>query len=396
MKSDKLLDAMGNLNDEILLDAKKGRSPSSAVQKRIIAAAAVFLILVVAGVAGKRVVGIISAEPSSITGEEENTVDISMLTTTRPEYITSNGDKIYVDYSSDAGLGYKFCYNSESMDGEIGIADSNGNVVLSPAYVSILPITEDRFIARKTGDGSPKSALVDENGKEIIPFFTGEIVRINAFSDVKNVVLSVEPSDGKHTFIDTDGKRVTSLEYDITAKNDFYGFFTGDVGDKKYIYDKDGELMFALGVNETADFEELDHGYTMVMKNCDGRLKYGLKNAEKLFIPCEYDEFTVISKDRIVARIGALDGVDPSDIARIFDAQGMQISTDGEFGTLIFASGNEHGIALGFTENGEIREWVVDTNGKQVSEKYEKVKLGSDGSFTAQVNGKQKKIELTE
>lgn len=307
-----------------------------------------------------------------------NTIDESLLTSTKPESITAQAalqsDGVYIDTSSDAGLGYKFCYNSESLDGEIGIADSDGNVILSPAYVSVEPITEDRFIARKTDDDSPKSAIVDENGKELIPFFTGEIRRINAFADAKTVVLSVEPSDGKRTFTDADGKRVTSLEYDITGKNDFYGFFTGDAGDKKYIYDQDGELTFVLGVNETADFKTLDHGYTMVIKNCDGRLKYGLKNAEKLFIPCEYDEFTVISKDRIVARIGALDGVDPSDIARIFDAQGTQISTDGEFGTLIFAEGSTNGIALGFTENGEIREWVVDTNGKQVSAKYESVK----------------------
>lgn len=328
------------------------------------------------------------------------TIDESLLTSTKPESITAQAtlqsDGVYIDTSSDAGLGYKFCYNSESMDGEIGIADSSGNVILSPAYVSIEPITENRFIARKTGDDSPRSALVDENGKEIIPFFTGEIRRINAFADAKTVVLSIEPSGGKCTFTDTDGKQITALEYDFTGKNDFYNFFVGSIGDKKYIYNCDGELMFALGVNETADFKALDHGYTMVMKNCDGRLKYGLKNAQKLIIPCEYDEFAVISKDRIVARIGALDGVDPSDIARIFDADGNLISTDGEFGTLIFDSGNEYGIALGFTENGEIREWVVDTNGKRVSEKYESVKLGSDGNFTALVNNEQTEIELTE
>lgn len=324
-----------------------------------------------------------------------NTVDENQLTSTKPENITQTG-KIYVDSLSDAGLGYKFCYDSESMDGEIGIADSNGNIILSPAYVSIEPITENRFIGRQTGDGSPRSALVDENGKEIIPFFTGEIRRINAFADAKTVVLSVEPSDGKRTFTDTDGKRITSLEYDITGKNEFYGFFSGSAGDKEYIYNCDGELMFALGLNETADFKELDHGYIMVMKNCGNALKYGLKNAEKLFIPCEYNEFTVISKDRIVARIGALDGVDSSDIARIFDSDGKQITTDGEFGTLIFENGNDYGVALGFTQNGEIREWVVDTNGKRVSEKYESVKLESNGDFTALVNNNQVRIELTE
>lgn len=65
-----------------------------------------------------------------------NTVDENQLTSTKPENITQTG-KIYVDSLSDAGLGYKFCYDSESMDGEIGIADSNGNIILSPAYVSI-------------------------------------------------------------------------------------------------------------------------------------------------------------------------------------------------------------------------------------------------------------------
>ena len=48
--------------------------------------------------------------------------------------------------------------------------------------------------------------------------------------------------------------------------------------------------------------------------------------------------------DRFVARIGEAQSIEPNNIVRIFDKNGTQLSTDGEFNSVVFNE-SEYGIA---------------------------------------------------
>lgn len=45
-------------------------------------------------------------------------------------------DNVYVDTDNDPGFGYKLCYMSKNLTGNVGIVDSAGNIVIEPSYVS--------------------------------------------------------------------------------------------------------------------------------------------------------------------------------------------------------------------------------------------------------------------
>ncbi|MBR3818907.1 MAG: hypothetical protein IKJ41_07125 [Clostridia bacterium] len=307
-------------------------------------------------------------------------------------------DTFYIDNLSDAGFGYKYCYADKSMSGNVGIANADGSILLNPAYVNVHAVSQDRFIARKFVEQSAHSALVNENGKEIIAFFRGEIRRINNISDGAEPVLSVEPFGEKAYFADLNGQKITDYEFNGTGFTET-GLIYGYTDTAYYIFDDFCNLLCVVNEGETEVVYALNSKYNLLVKNHGNRFRYGVEKADGTqIISCDYDEINVISDDCIVARIGEAQSNSPDDIVRIFDRNGTQLSTDGEFNSVAF---NESGygiackLGMGVIKL-ETRYWLVNKEGKKVSDVYDNIKINEDNEFFGVKNNTETKIIILE
>ncbi|MBQ2842062.1 MAG: WG repeat-containing protein [Clostridia bacterium] len=303
---------------------------------------------------------------------------------------------IYIDTLSDAGFGYKYCYTSESMSGNVGIADKNGSILLNPAYVSVQALSKDRFIARKFIEQSPHSALVNENGKEIIAFFRGEIRRINNVSGDAEPILSVEPFGKKAYFANLNGQRISDYDFNGTGFTES-GLIYGYTDNEYYIFNGIGKLLCSVEKGKTTELYPINDDYTMLVKHCGNGLKYGVKDSqEKEIIPCEYDEIQLISYKRLVARIGQAQSIEPDDIVRFFDEKGTQLSKDGEFNSVSFNE-SKYGIAckleMGVVEP-ELKYCLVNKNGKKISDEYDSIHINENNEYIGKINSSEMKIDI--
>ena len=304
---------------------------------------------------------------------------------------------IYVDTLSDTGFGYKYCYNTESISGDVGIASENGSILLNPAYVSVHAVSKDRFIARKFVEQSAHSALVNENGKEIIAFFRGEIRRINNISNGADPILSVEPFGEKKYFTDLNGQKVIDYEFKGTGFTE-NGLIYGYTDTEYYMFDDYGNLLCSVEEGKTEELYSISNDYTMLIKHCGRSFKFGVKNSEGTeIIPCEYNEIHLVSNDRFVARIGEAQSIEPDNIVRIFDKKGKQLSKDGEFNSITF---NESGygvackLEMGVVEP-EMKYWLIDEDGKKVSDEYDSIHIKENNEFFGVKNNTETKIQIS-
>ncbi len=318
------------------------------------------------------------------------------LSTTQPINELVSSTNVYIDTKSDAGFGLKYCYNTESMSGDVGIASENGSILLNPAYVSVRALSEDRFIARKFVNKSPHSALVDETGKEIIPFFRGEIRKINNINAGAEPILSVEPFGGKAYFTNLDAQKIFDCEFNGTGFTE-NGLVYGYTDNEYYMFDDYGKLLCSVEEGETEELRSISNDYAMLVKNCGKSFKFGVKNAEEReIIPCEYDEIYLFSNDRFVARIGESQSVESKDIVRVFDEKGTQLSKDGEFNSIVF---NESGfgiaakVEMGVIEP-EMKYWLIDKNGKKISDEYDDIRIKENNKFYGVKNNTEIKIDV--
>ena len=305
---------------------------------------------------------------------------------------------IYIDTLSDAGFGYKYCYATESMSGDVGIVSENGSILLNPAYVSVHAISKDRFIARKFVEQSAYSALVNENGKEIIEFFRGEIRRINNISDGAEPILSVEPFGEKAYFTDLNGQKVVDYEFDGTGFTE-NGLIYGYTDTEYFMFDDYGNLLCSVEEGKTKELYSIGDNYTMLIKHCGRSFKFGVKSVDgKEIIPCEYNEIHLVSNDRFVARIGEVQSIEPDNIVRIFDKKGKQLSKDGEFNSITF---NESGygvackVEMGVIEP-EIKYWLINYDGKKVSDEFDTIRINENNEFYGKTGDSEIKITVIE
>lgn len=326
---------------------------------------------------------------------------LTLTTATDPdEYILNPTTKIYVDADSDAGFNYKYCYDSEDMSGNLGIASSDGSILLDSEYVSVYTMSQNRFVARKFVDQSAHSALVDENGKEIIPFFRGEIRIINNRNiEGAEVILSVEPFGGKDTFVDLDGKKIFSGEFNGTGFNDEAGLFYGYTDEEYYMFDNNGKLLCTVAEGETAELRSADSGYTELVKNCGNTYKFGLKNAEgKEVVPCDFDQIEIVSDNCFVGRIGEAQSIQSTDVIRIFNGNGVQLTKDGEFNAVRFEENSEYGIGYKYSgdnpEEGETHCWIINQKAEKVSGEYDGIYKTESGEFIGTLNNTNAKVVI--
>lgn len=309
-----------------------------------------------------------------------------------------SSELVFIDTESDAGFGLRYCYSNETLSGKIGIADKDGHILSNPNYLSIDPIAKNRFIARKFIDNSANSALIDENGKEIIPFFRGEINIIN-FTDNhgEEAILSVEPYKEGKTFVNLDGIKIIEKTFS-TANFTEIGLFYGKTNGEYFFFDNSGKFVCSVKENEIAELKDLKNGYILLVQNHGRYYRYGLKKAGgEQFIPCEYNEIDVVSDNIFVARIGDPQGLDLHDITRIYDGEGNQLSKDGEFHIAYYEKDAEYGVAtklaIGGIDDYIKTYWIIDSKGQRVSENYDKIE-NKDGAFYGTKDGKAEKIIL--
>ncbi len=299
-------------------------------------------------------------------------------------------DNVYVDTDHDPGFGYKLCYMSKNLTGNVGIVDSAGNIVIEPSYVSAFPIRKDRFVVEKTVDNSKHAALVDENKNFLVPFFRGVIRQTGVLApEGTPPILVIEPLYGKIRFVNTDGEQIIPLEFDSASIHQYNGFFFGskntEAGETLYVYDYNGKELCVLNNGDYAELRELEHGYTLLIGNNNNWLKFGLKNSSgKVIIPCKYEEIKVVGADRIVAFDGELESlIETSNVANMFDGDGKQLTKDGEFARIFFDDGDKIGIGCQSATLGayEPEFWLIDLNGKAESGKYDSIDKDADGNF---------------
>lgn len=299
-------------------------------------------------------------------------------------------DNVYVDTDRDPGFGYKLCYMSKNLTGNVGIVDSAGNIVIEPSYVSAFPICKDRFVVEKTVDNSNHAALVDENKNFLVPFFRGVIRQTGVLApEGTPPILVIEPLGGKIRFVNTDGEQIIPLEFDSASIHQYNGFFFGskntEAGETLYVYDYNGKEICVLNNGDYAELRELEHGYTLLIGNNNNWLKFGLKNSSgKVIIPCKYEEIKVVGADRIVAFDGELESlIETSNVANMFDGDGKQLTKDGEFARIFFDDGDKIGIGCQSATIGayEPEFWLIDLNGKAESGKYDSIDKDADGNF---------------
>lgn len=263
-------------------------------------------------------------------------------------------------------------------------------------YSSVNSVARGRFIARKLVDGSPYSALLDENGKEIIPFFKGEIRRINNSGEIIPI-LSVEPLYEKDILTDSDGNNISDYEFNGTGFNNSFKLIYGYTDDEYVFFSYSGEYLTSVKEGETVDLKPVQWmGYIITVKNCSNAYRFGVSKNGKQIIPCEYDEIEVVSSDRIVARIGEAQGLDVSNILRIFDGSGKQLTNDGDYSNAVFSGDEEYGIASKFEllENDfKVTCWVIDKNGSKLSEGYDSI-YKSGENYVGEKDGLKYKIKL--
>ncbi len=374
-----LNEAINSVDDDLISEAYSfpGKKKNSSVYKYIAIAAALAIILTAVAIGTRN----------------PNKPDVENTTLT---YIPN--DAFYIDTLSDAGFGYKYCYADKSLSGNVGIADADGSILLNPAYVSVQTVSRDRFIARKFIDKSAHSALVNENGKEIISFFRGEIRRINNISGGAEPILSVEPFGEKAYFADLNGQKITEYEFNGTGFTE-NGLIYGYTDNEYYIFDDFGNLLCSVEEGKTEKLYQINSDYTMLIKHCGRSFKFGVGSSDGTeIIPCEYNEIVLVSDDRFVARIGEAQSNSPDDIVRIFDGNGTQLSTDGEFNSVSF---NESGIGIACKfEYGvidiETRCWLVNKDGQKISDEYDNININDDNEFTGTKNGVEEKIAIQE
>ena len=100
--------------------------------------------------------------------------------------------------------------------------------------------------------------------------------------------------------------------------------------------------------------------------------------------------------DRFIGRRGANQGLDPHDIAVIFDTRGNIVCESGVFLDIIFEYGAETGvgIALGEWDDEKMVStggcWVIDKNGNKLSGEYDSIGKNDDGTYTAYYDGQTK------
>lgn len=321
-----------------------------------------------------------------------------------------NGKTVFVSKEIKNRGDYVTCYindadeeNPYNENNSYGVMSLQGEIVVPPVYNKAFAVSENCFVVEKrNGNNDTVSALTDSEGKVLFDFFIGYIRAIPYGEDV--FVLIAEGFEGKDILIKTDGTPAIdigfeNLTYAHTAsiphgfeKDEFiFGIYNNEIylisykGEIKGIYGEKPRIKKSLGngLNLTAAFKDK----TLLLGACD--------SMGNEIVPCDYNSLC-FTGDRFIGRRGANQGLDPHDIAVIFDTRGNIVCESGVFLDIIFEYGAETGvgIALGEWDDEKMVStggcWVIDKNGNKLSGEYDSIGKNDDGTYTAYYDGQTK------
>ncbi len=294
-----------------------------------------------------------------------------------PDVPKADESTVYIDEESELEYGYYHCYYYSDLTGSKGIAKKNAkgdiSVLIMPEYDSVRVVSQNRFIVEKLKNGKTYSAMLDLNGNAVVPEFAGDIRWIGGTEGKPIYCVDASGNKGTCRFIDGSGSRISEENF-TNANNTPYGLFFG-INESGYsFFDENSKLIKKASVGEKAVFKIFDLGLSLVI-NCNGDcfgLEYGVLNKSgKMIIPCEYSRIVVYpDKKRIVARKGEDSGLEPTDVADIFDLSGNKL-TNGEYSNISLYENSYNGIAAIMHDDFSVSIVVIDVNGKKVSKYYD-------------------------
>lgn len=263
------------------------------------------------------------------------------------------------------------------------------------------------IINRKDDDGVLRTAITDSEGKELVPFFVGELLPI--YPDMSNTgypsMIIVKNNDENISYlVYPDGNRLSSVNYKSISYT--WTANTGFVEPGFYLCaplsDTECELIDFYGkslgtYNQTPKEREKISDDLVTTVSYSNGLRFGVNNINgTTVLPCEYDE--VFYYDPVVVgRKGENQGLDESDEIVIYSKDGEVLCPSGSFSSVSFATGADTGVGTLYSPDNWDNEsgmnvkgsWVINKNGDKLSEEYGSIIENGDGTFTAERPGEK-------
>ena len=209
----------------------------------------------------------------------------------------------------DTGTISSSSYFALYKDNKWGVINSNGDIVIDPAYQEMIVIPNSKnaiFICTYDIDyetGEYKTKVLNEKNQEI--FTNYDKVEAIANKDENNNlwyeenILKVE-KNGKYGIINSTGKELTSIEYDeITASAGIKNSLKVKKDNKYGIINEDGKVVIPTSY---ADIEEIgkDNKSGFIVKNENN--KYGVIDySNNVILNCDYNKiYKIHSNDLYV------------------------------------------------------------------------------------------------
>ena len=261
------------------------------------------------------------------------------------------------------------------------------------------------IINMRNEDGVLQTALTDNKGNELVPYFVGELYPI--FPDMNNVgypsMIIVRNSDEHIQYlVYPDGSRLSAVNYSNisytwTANT---GFVEPDFYLCASLSDNECELIDFYGnslgmYNQTPKERKKISDDLVTTVSYSKALHFGVNNSDgKTVLPCEYDEVFYYDPV-IVGRKGDNQGLSENDVLVICSKDGEILCPSGRFSSVSFIDGADTGVGILYTSDSWDNElgtttkghWVIDKSGNKLSEEYGTITRNDDGTFTAERPG---------
>ena len=318
--------------------------------------------------------------------------------------------KIFVRPEWSFSEEYFECYynpeNSEELyhrENRYGIADKEGNIIIYPQFGFIRPVAKDRFLVgngEKPENGEFEAnewAVISSNGEIIIPFTSNIQCIVDYYDGLESNYFCVSREKDNEYYLDNKRYYLAdnngNMVYDMCFE-DFYvdnfpnntkpihkGYYDGEV----YYFDKNLEIIKILNDKPVPDehfstYHNVEYSQTVCYKY--GKYYYGVMNKTtgKEIVPCQYEEVTHLTKDRILASKTRGDD-ENTNIYVIYDFYGNVICPEEKYNTIEKVNFGDMGVyrSVGIASeynpqgdrvDGEWYEWLIDKNGIKISDKY--------------------------
>ena len=329
-----------------------------------------------------------------------------------------NGKPVFISKEIKNRGDYVTCYINDSNEENpynesncYGVMSVQGEIVVPPVYNKAYAVDENCFVVEKRDENHDVvSALTDSEGNILFDYFRGYFRPVSYGPDA--YVLITENYNGKDWVVKTDGTLAIDIGFDnLTCahtagvphgfENDelIFGIYNNEIyvisykGEIKGIYGEEPKIKKALGNGFNLTAAYVRERKTLLLGVCD--------DAGNEIIPCEYNSL-FFTGDRFVARNGSNMGLDPHDVAVIYDTEGKLVCESGLYLDIIFKYGAETGVGIAMGEWDDEKMvsvggcWVIDKNGKKLSAEYDRIGKNDDGTYTAYYDGQTKTHLLDE